>query len=83
MRRTSSSQLSTVWRGVLTALTMALVIGAIGYFRDWTGESWMLGGLVGVVGVGISIASDAWRLRRIKAIDEGSDSNGSTGSIST
>jgi hypothetical protein len=83
MRRTSSSQLSTVQRGALSALLVALVIGAVGYLRDWTGQSWMLGGLVGAIAVGVFIASDARRLRRTKATDEGSDANGSTGSLPT
>jgi len=83
MTRTSSSRLSTVQRGALSALSMALVIGAVGYLRDWTGQAWMLGGLVGVIAVGVFIASDARRLRRIEATDEGNDANGSTGSLPT
>jgi hypothetical protein len=67
MRR---SRLTPVWRGVWCALTMALALGAVGYLRDWNRESWMLGGLVGVMVLSGFIVSDVRRFRRIKLLDE-------------
>ncbi|GLY03818.1 hypothetical protein [Actinoplanes sp. NBRC 101535] len=53
----SLAQPRALRHALLTAVTMAVVIGLIGVARHWTGEAWVFGVLVGVLSTGFFIAT--------------------------